>query len=1081
MKYNMFYLASVGLVVSCSIQEENYEVSQVDDVVFFASFEQPTYEETKVYANEDLFLRWTADDRVSIFEKNTYNQQFRFTGETGDNAGGFKKVGSDDYYTGNSIPSVVSVYPYLETTKISESGVLTVDLPAEQYYAENTFGLGSNTMVSVTEDSFLQYKNVGGYLILKLYGDGDGVSVSSITLKGNNGEKIAGKANVTMPLNGVPSATLANDATSEITLTCAAPVQLGVDAENSTQFWFVVPSVTFSKGFTITIKDDMGHEFIKTTTSSLQINRNMLKRMSPFKAAYSEMEDAVDLGLSVRWASCNLGASSPEEYGGYYAWAEIEPYYEMGYSQENPQTHWKSGKESGYDWKWSNYSWHDNTQLTKYCLSTDEGSVDGKTVLELTEDAANASMHGLWRIPTDSEWAELRENCTWEWTTNCGINGYRVSGNGQSIFLPASGYRDGTNLLSLGTNGLYWSSSLCQSNSLYAWDVYFNSSKVSRDDFDRYYGLTIRPVYGEYVLASDLFLSSSSLDLVEGETAQLNAILSPKNCLEKNILWTSSDLSIVEVSDEGFVTAMSCGTATVTAFWAGNDIVRSECIVTVAQNTIIAFEDPAFKAFCINNYDSDQDGEVCFDEADDVTSMVVCTDDIMSLVGIEHFVSLESLTCSGTTHDSEFGGSGKLSAIDLSHNTQLTYLDCSANQLQELDLTHNQALSTVMCTGNPLLVIDISKNPSIETLYAEEMDRLVVIFVPDSFDESSHPAYHKEPTAIYLEKNPSVDEFIIDDGFGQRLNIKEGTEYTVCFNGKCYITAYDSSDGGYVTVDLYANETDQTIMGEIVFATNNRLYGIIQKPIRLYNDAIYYRSSSSVTSTSDRIKNPSNCFDITGQKLTIVSKRIVPGNRCKIQYSGEVYAIGADAFSVTAIGDGSNTQTMMSCIWLPYSVKEIRERSFYNYRGNSLLWQLCGFDRVDKVASYSFYGLQTQLSEYTFNCKMTEIPSGLFGLSIAQTIIIPEGVTKIGGSAFGHEHFSVNTIVLPSTLAEIGYDAFGDTKPFEIFAYMITPPNYSNWKYTHTQGTKLHVPEGCGANYTQWTQQVNKWTVIDDL
>ena len=143
---------------------------------YLATFEQPT-EETRVYANEDLLLRWNADDRVSIFNKITYNQQYKFTGETGDNAGGFRKVDTDEFVTGNTISHVVSVYPYQEGAKITESEALTLTLPAEQHYAENTFGLGANTMVSVSEDNVLQYKNVGGYLRLSLYGEG--VSVSS--------------------------------------------------------------------------------------------------------------------------------------------------------------------------------------------------------------------------------------------------------------------------------------------------------------------------------------------------------------------------------------------------------------------------------------------------------------------------------------------------------------------------------------------------------------------------------------------------------------------------------------------------------------------------------------------------------------------------------------------------------------------------------------------------------------------------------------------------------------------------------------------------------------------------------------
>lgn len=286
MKRIAFYFGiATALVASCSTQEKDFQTPQQEDVIYYASFEQPVDEGTRVYANEDLLLRWTADDRVSIFGKNTYNQQYKFLGETGDNSGGFNKVDGAEYVTGNPISHTVSVYPYRAATKITEDEVITVTLPAEQHYAENTFGLGDNTMVSVSEDNFLQYKTIGGFLVLKLYGEG--VSVSSITLKGNNGEKLAGKATVTMSLDGVPSITMANDASSEITLSCATPVLLGADAENSTQFWFVVPPVSFSKGFTITVNESTVGIFEKSTSKSIAIERNKLSKMTAIEVEKS--------------------------------------------------------------------------------------------------------------------------------------------------------------------------------------------------------------------------------------------------------------------------------------------------------------------------------------------------------------------------------------------------------------------------------------------------------------------------------------------------------------------------------------------------------------------------------------------------------------------------------------------------------------------------------------------------------------------------------------------------------------------------------------------------------------------------
>ena len=184
----------------------------------------------------------------------------------------------------------------------------------------------------------------------------------------------------------------------------------------------------------------------------------------------------VDLGLSVKWATCNIGATTPEDYGNYYAWGETKP-------------------QSTYNWstyKWCNGS---SSTFTKYNTSSSFGTVDNKTVLDLADDAARANWGGSWRMPTDAEWQELRDNCTWTWKTLNGINGFEVKGpNGNSIFLPAAGYRGNDDLYSAGDFGHYWSSSLYAVSPIGAWDVNFFSDNVSGGYGSRYCGLSVRAV-----------------------------------------------------------------------------------------------------------------------------------------------------------------------------------------------------------------------------------------------------------------------------------------------------------------------------------------------------------------------------------------------------------------------------------------------------------------------------------------------------------------------------------------------------------------------------------------------------------
>ena len=128
---------------------------------------------------------------------------YRFTGKTGANSGSFKKVESEDFVTGNTLDYVYSVYPYRESTSITNNGALILELPSEQTYRADSFGIGANTMVSCTEGNELLFKNLCGYLAINLYGDN--VSVTSITFKGNNCEKLAGEATVDSSINSLPA------------------------------------------------------------------------------------------------------------------------------------------------------------------------------------------------------------------------------------------------------------------------------------------------------------------------------------------------------------------------------------------------------------------------------------------------------------------------------------------------------------------------------------------------------------------------------------------------------------------------------------------------------------------------------------------------------------------------------------------------------------------------------------------------------------------------------------------------------------------------------------------------------------
>lgn len=203
-------------------------------------------------------------------------------------------------------------------------------------------------------------------------------------------------------------------------------------------------------------------------------------------------DGAVDLGLSVFWSKCNIGAAKPEEFGGYYAWGEIDVKQE---------------------YSWSSYKWANGYyfMLSKYCPSDKSGfclysdtAPDDKINLDSEDDIAHVLLGGNWRMPTAEELTELNTQCTWIWDRENGVKGARVTGpNGNSIFLPAAGgYWSGTDIHNEGSAGYYWSNSLetqepSSANLLWFYiDGHIEDGPITikQGKAERQNGMSIRPV-----------------------------------------------------------------------------------------------------------------------------------------------------------------------------------------------------------------------------------------------------------------------------------------------------------------------------------------------------------------------------------------------------------------------------------------------------------------------------------------------------------------------------------------------------------------------------------------------------------
>ena len=325
----------------------------------------------------------------------------------------------------------------------------------------------------------------------------------SITLANPDGQKVW-TTNATMNVADGTVTPTATSASINVALNNVVTTN-----NNKTITLYLAALPIWTQTVKLTAKSVDGTEYIATLASkNLVAGKAYRWAANAFPVfSYDGLENGyayVDLGLSVKWATMNVGATNPQGYGNYYAWGETEPQSDNAYS-------------------WASYKWCNGTyySMTKYCVSRSYGTVDNNTTLDSDDDAATVNWGGKWRMPTHTEQTELVTNCYWVWTSSYNDSGkagfiiYKAksssdkgqfveSGNTPSssyslsdshIFLPAAGSRHDGSLGDVGSFGYYWSSSLYESDSGDAWWLIFNSSGSNYYDYGyRYYGRSVRAV-----------------------------------------------------------------------------------------------------------------------------------------------------------------------------------------------------------------------------------------------------------------------------------------------------------------------------------------------------------------------------------------------------------------------------------------------------------------------------------------------------------------------------------------------------------------------------------------------------------
>ncbi|MBO6221685.1 MAG: leucine-rich repeat domain-containing protein [Bacteroidales bacterium] len=730
MKRVFFFAVSLFILFSCQAELDQLSVDSPDvlqpvseesSVVFHASTESYSTPETKVYADEDMKVLWNADDRISIFNKTTYNYQYKFLGEDGDTAGDFGEVATSGFHTGGSVDYVYAVYPYRTSNKLNNQGVFTIVLPSEQTYKANSFGIGSNTMAAVSDGDFIAFKNVCGYLSISLWGND--VSVSKVTLQGKNGEKIAGKASVSMPLGGLPSTTMDGTATESITIECSPALKIGSSSSEPTTFWFAIPPVIFSGGITMTIEDDKGGVFTKSASVKIDIKRNTVDRMGTlqvipkyaivsfadddFKAyCLDKFDDNQDGKITSEEASAvksiDVCTDNIESLGGVESFTNLESLKCTGSGATATRS------ETEY-----------NGQLTSLNVSalTKLKELDCRdNQLQTLDVSSNTGLETL--ICTENPMSEIKmavgqEVPQLECPENTEIVHEWGDGIGPEKF-PDEVFRDHV-FVNYDTDGDgFLSDAECNA---------VRSIEVNTDNISSLEGISY---------FQNLWLLNCSGTLVDGNpTGQLTSL---------------------DVSNNTALTNLIC------------DFNRITCL-DVTKNTALRQLDLQFNKVADLDLSKNSSLTRIRCEFNQLTSLDLSNNPEM-LVLTCHSNQLTNLDVSNNPKMTSIDcGDNKLTSLDVTNKPDLRRLDCDSNPITSLNLSDNLSLATLVCFENQLSDLDVSNNPDLGFLNCQE-NSLITLDVSNNPKLTKLYCYNPVMQYLYMAVGQEID----------MINKKESTE-----------------------------------------------------------------------------------------------------------------------------------------------------------------------------------------------------------------------------------------------------------------------------------------------------------------
>ena len=667
MKKHVLFILIAAFAVGCTVSELGNDVLIVDagQIVYTAGIESV---DSKVYVDPGLQTHWTAGDEIAIF-KTTAKQRYRFDGQTGDREGTFSFVNQSSS-SGSDIPALYAVYPYDDRTTISTYGYITHTLPNIQFYAENSFGLGANTMVAMEESkesTNFKFKSVSSYIVVQLYGEG---KVKSITLTANGGEALAGVAFYNF-IDGMPQGMIYGSESSSIVLDCGDGVEVGKTAGEATPFWFVVPFINLSKGFTITVTSTDLKTMVKSSSKSRYLKRNTKYTIAPLELDFTEA-----LGQYVAFDDDNFKAYC---LGRFDTNRDGEISFEEAGAVTSIQVNTNNISSLGGIEHFVNL-----TELACSGTSTYSGGEYG-----------HYSNGLLTNLDVSKNTALTCLDCC-----NNGLTSLDLSNNTKLQYL----YCDSNFIQALDlSKNVLLRKIACDKNLLTAIDV---SNSVD---------LTALSISDNRLISLDV-TKNEALETLRCDNNQLQALPLNNNTQLKALYCSQNQLTRINTHNNTQLLQIACRQNQISSLDLSDNPSLSylDCCDNVIESLLLGNNTSLTAIYCSDNKLSSLNVSNAVQ-----LSYLSCYHNQITSLNLDNNINLLYLICYGN----------QLSALDVSHCLSLNQLHCNNNQIAVLDVSANADLAYFFCGANPLSSIDVSNNPALVSLNCQNSPSLTVIWL----------------------------------------------------------------------------------------------------------------------------------------------------------------------------------------------------------------------------------------------------------------------------------------------------------------------------------------------------------------